>query len=356
MPIMSEEAKLNPRLLRQFIYGRGKSKKTTWAVRAAECGYNVLHIDGDDGGHILWQDDDTKKLPSGKPDGIISKTAWSRVTTVNVVDTFDRAVFAAFLAHFCRNGNSFLWDEQNKQIAYGSVCDPNHSHIMFNPSSLTPNDVIIVDSWTALSASTFLQFAKENDIDMSEADKVEWPGFGFQGRFLDFVLGRLKAFNCHVIIIGHETVYEKYGKKPGEEKASLISQTTQPISCSGPHAKKLDGVFSDVLYFEKQSDVAFYINTGGDKTRLGGSRHFPGAQFRFADLPISKFFEKANSSPAVDTEPSGWKFYPAGEKPALAGASGMAPPKASKVITPQNGAEVKLPNGGGLMARLKAGG
>lgn len=346
MPVMSDKSAQESRLLRMFLYGKGKTKKTTWACKAAELGYNVLHIDGDDGAHVLWQE------------GIINHDAWGKITTVNVVDTLDRAVFASFMARFCKDGNEFIWDEQKKQIAFASVADPNHSHISFCPSLLTPNDIIITDSWTMLSASSMLSYAKEQNIDLSEADKTEWGGYGFQNRFLDFVIRQLKALPCHVIVIGHATTYEKYSNKDLDPtgKARIISQTVQPISSTGPHAQKLDGSFSDVLYFSKISDTAYYINTGGSKDRVGGSRHFDGAEYPWRDFSIAKFFAAANSIPAQNSPPTGWQFFEAGEKPVnlIVPAKPVLVKSAAVPITPQVGAAVKM--GGGFLDRLKKSG
>lgn len=304
MPYASEPTK--PGLIRGLAYGKGKSKKTWWALRAAEMGYNVILLDGDDGSDIQRQ------LPL---------EARKRILIVDVVDTQKRAVFAVFMALFCRNASKFVWDENTKQITMG-LRDTSHTFIEFEPSKLTANDVVIIDSWTALSDSTQLQFALEQQIDMSDADKVDWDGFGYQGRFLDFVLGSIHSMPCHVIVIGHSYTYEKY-RGQGKDRV-LISSTVQPMSASGPHGGKLSRHFSDILFFEKLSESKFTISTGGGKDMVSGSRVMAPAVYDWQAFGPEKLFE------AVDAKPTseacvGAVLIPAGTEQVLPSKQTSAP-------------------------------
>src|SRR5688572_11841464 len=114
-------------LIRSLIYGKAKAKKTWWACRAASLGYNVVLLDGDDGSHIVRQ------LPL---------EARKRILIVDLVNTQTRAVFAEFMVQFCKPGNSFYWDEQEKKPVIG-LKNPEHSFIHFKPSKFTSNDVLV---------------------------------------------------------------------------------------------------------------------------------------------------------------------------------------------------------------------
>jgi len=332
------------RLGRILLYGKGKTKKTTWAVKAAEAGFNVFHIDGDDGAHILYQP------------GILSEEARKRVLTINVVDTFERAVFASFMARFCKAGTTgFTWDEQDKQIVLG-LRNSEHTFVKIEPPKFTSNDVVIIDSWTRLAASTLFQFAKEHSIDLADAAKVEWDGYGFQGRFLDFVLKSLSAFPCHVIVIGHATVYEKRSK----DQKTILSQTTQPISSTGPHGAKLADFFSDVFFFEKMSDTAYYIRTSGSQDRMGGSRHFDAGHLKMEEFPISKLFEKLGSTPS-GAKNLGAEFIPKGVIQEVAQVKPIALGSKQTISSLGNGAakaevvpaKPAIVSSGGLASRIK---
>lgn len=270
---------------RTFLYGPDKTKKTWWAARAAVDGFNVVLIDGDDGSSII------KQLPI---------EARRRILVVDVVNTPSINTFARFMATFMR-GEPFLWDEQAKiSLRANGTRNQNNSYIYFNISKLTMNDVIVLDSWTALAASLLLEWAKENDIDLTAVEKEgdQFSLMGYQSRFLDFILTKLKTFPCHVIAIGHETVYEKYQGQGKERK--MVEQRTQPFSSTGPHAKKIGAHFSNILRFKKFSDVAFKIDAGGDATTMGGCRQLEPKIYDWKDISPGTIFNAVGSKPTYE--------------------------------------------------------
>lgn len=278
MPMADDASK--KKLVRTLIWGRDKVKKTWWACRSAEAGYNVILIDGDDGSAI------TKKLPL---------EAQKKILVVDAVND-TKAVFARFMATFIRPGQEFLWDEQGKvSITVNTKRNPLHSHIYFKPTLLTPNDVVIIDSWTALAASTQLQYATEQNIDLTAIEKEgdQFALLGFQSRFLDYCLNNLHALPCHVIVVGHETVYEKWEGKGKDRK--MISSQIQPISSTGPQGMKLGKHFNDVLHFTKLSDLAYRIDAGGTLDRSGGSRTLEPKKYDWKDVTPQLLFDAAGS-------------------------------------------------------------
>lgn len=267
---------------RTFLYGPDKTKKTWWACRAAEDGYNVVLIDGDDGSSIIKQ---------------LSMEARKRILIVDVVNTAKHNAFARFTATFMK-GEPFIWDEQAKvSLKPSHTLNKEHSHIYFDITKMTMNEVCIGDSWTALAQSLLLEWAKENSVDLTEVEKEgdQFALMGYQSRFLDYVLSKMKTFPSHFIWIGHETVYEKWEGKGKDRK--MVEQRTQPFSSTGPHAKKIGAHFSNVLRFKKFSDVAFKIDAGGDASTMGGARQLAPKLYDWKEISPQTIFGSIGSKP-----------------------------------------------------------
>jgi hypothetical protein len=320
------------RLLRTLVYGLPKTRKTAWSLRCASAGFNVIYLEGDDQGGLA-----INQIPAKDH---------HRVQIIPLAMTNDRTVFAPFMAQFLRPNATFTWDEQAKQSkAFGH--DPTHGHYRIAPKLLTPNDVLVIDGWKALSESSMFQFAQENEIDLSDAEKVDWDGYNYQGNFLNWVLARLHSLECHVIVIGHATIYEKWDRRD-KKNPTLIEQRIQLVSSSGPHAKKLASEFTDVLYFTRISSETVKIDTGGDKDRDGGSRLFPPAKYDWNDFGPEKFFEKLAWKPTGEPCKAVQWFAPGEEVPM--GLLGTSVQRAT-TATPQ--AAPVIANEGGLAARLQ---
>ena len=296
MPTANEYLKA-PLLLRDLIYGHPKTRKTYWALCAAYANMNVVLFDGDDGAHIV---------------NLIEPEFRDRITVLDLRDTVNNPVFAKFVVRLLNDQSPFIWDENEKR----TTANPNteHYNMFVNPQALTANTVLIFDSWTALNQSVILNYAREQSIDLSDAEKTDWDGYGFQSRLLNLILSKLKTLNCHVIVVAHETTYEKRdtsGKK-------IISQKIQPVSSSGPHAQTLGMHFSDMLRFEWIAKGNLKINAYAAKDEQGGSRLIKPDSYKFDDLPFSKLLEAANALPEeYEPQDAFISFTPGQEVPKL---------------------------------------
>ena len=127
-----------PPLARLLLYGPGKTKKTWWAARAAEAGFNVHLLDGDKNPGILR---------------MISKEAQARINLIDISDATVAPVMYNFVTKLLR-GTPFLWDEQEKEVRLTTVTkslqDDRHFY-WIDPRNLNWRDVLVIDSWTALS-------------------------------------------------------------------------------------------------------------------------------------------------------------------------------------------------------------
>lgn len=299
-------------LLRTLIYGPSKARKTTWVLKAAAAGYNVILFDGDDGAHVLKTQ--------------TTEAMRERIHILDVVDLLDRAVFSPFLAKLFREF-TIVWDETAKDTRMTRMVQPDHAHYRIDLRKLTSNDILVIDSWTALATSTGWEFADKKEIDVTEITKNQdmmWPGFEYQGRILDFFLKVIHAIPCHVVVIAHSTVYEKWDRRD-KRNPKLEWVKTIPVSSSGPQGMKLAKNFSDVLYFDRLSDVRPIINTGGSQDRDGGSRFLPPKTYNWSDrvdadqkdqeLSLAGLLQWAGFRPNPEQKCEGMVWFPPGVNP-----------------------------------------
>lgn len=265
MPQLDESLASELRL-RLIAYGPGKSRKTWWAGTAAEAGFNVILLDGEQGAGILKN---------------IAPEARKRIYRIDLQDTRTRDVMAETLVYFCKL-NSTFFDEVKRQ----RVSVANENCIQFDWSRLDGNTVVVVDSYSALVWSLVLRYCRENSIDLSAAEKTEWEGYRWCGQLATWILTQLSQLPCHLIVIGHQEVYEK--RKDGVVEWAR----TQMKSVSGPHAMQLAKMFDDVLYFSIQGQTT-YIDARPAADRDGGGRYLPPKRYTFDELKFANLCKEA---------------------------------------------------------------
>ncbi len=310
MPPLDHQLKENkPFLLRELLYGPPKTKKTWWACKAAEAGFNVILLDCDDGAHILSQ---------------IAPEARHRIANINIVDTLTDPVACKFTT-LALAGRIFLWDEQDKdRVIMPANRNMEHSFYYINANKLTRNDILVVDSWTKLVKSLAWRWYKENGIDITsgeQAKSTNWDGYRWSGEMASWMVRQLKALPCHVMVIGHKSVYEKYKNEVinGKKVSSVEWQRTQIVSTSGPHGMTIASDFSDILQFYLVGSI-FKIDTTPYADADGGSRLIPPKVWRWEEL---QFVDICNmvGIPVPDNAPPQEfaKWYDIGDKIDLGG-------------------------------------
>ena len=95
----------------------------------------------------------------------------SDIRIINCFDTINKSVFSDFVARLLRGDTVYWNDDDNKRA---SRVEPANNTFVLNASKLTANDVLVLDSWTAIVWSTTVNMADEKDIDLSDAAKLEW--------------------------------------------------------------------------------------------------------------------------------------------------------------------------------------
>jgi len=301
-----------------LIYGPSQSRKTLWAGKAAEAGFNVLYLDGDGNGTILRN---------------IAPEFQKNILYVNALDKIDNPVYWPFITRIFKSGK-FAWDEQEKTYrASPQACNPEHSHIVFDIKKLDKNVVLIVDSYTAMANSVRWNNAILHGIDLANVEKLDWDIYGPDGVSLNWWLPIVKTLPCHVIVIGHVVNAEKRSA----DGKTIISSRKQPISSSNAHSLVLSKYFTDVYDFSLAGSFT-RIDTKASEVKEGGSRFIPPDIYTFENGPKRLLFcdliDKAKiTSPGLkEWQSPAAIYYPAGVTPIIPGQN-QAAPKPSVITT-----------------------
>jgi len=253
--------------LRELLYGEPKTRKTWWAVAAAESGFNVLLFDGDDGAHIV------KKL---------SPAAQKRVRVVRCMDTAQHPLFIQVITRFMA-GETVVWDDTAGQLI-SALAKPKEDHVIWELklARATNTDVIITDSHTSLVTSLAWQYMMEQGQDVKDAKKQDWDAYAYAGRLVEWMHSCMHKVPCHYVHIAHEVIVDMTKKEPGglDPKTGKTIVNAVPtgeqykriVSSSKANAATLGRHFSDILWFHKVANKV-YIDTRAEEGREGGSRN-----------------------------------------------------------------------------------
>lgn len=306
MPPLTQAA-ADDKLLRLFLYGEEKTRKTWWALRAAELGFNVMVLDADNGMHVAVN------LP---------QHAQEKIAHIKIMDSFDRPTAVEFMTVFLK-GEPFIWSEATHNLLYSESDISNEKGTwIIDPRKLNEWDVLIPDSYSMIVQSASNSYAAKNNIDLSDADETEdRQGFyRWTGNLLNWMLSRLKSLKSHIIVIGHTNIAEKYREETqanGKKKRTLVWEKTLPKSSSGPHGLQVGQYFSDILYFTAVDGTMFKINTRKEVHRMGGSRIIPPNTYKWEELDFAKVCEYGKI-PLPTPEIGGsqaFRYFPPGENP-----------------------------------------
>lgn len=274
MPMLEENTQKPCRIM---LYGVTKARKTMWAGTAALAGFRCLVLDGDDGSHVLRQ------LPDA---------ARKRVAVLNMSDKAQGYEFLNALL-IMLEGRPFAYNETTKQIfSKVNLKYPGNWFVCDGFSQLTTNDVIIIDSWSALTTSMFYRYAASTDakVDMADIARFERDAYAWMQNSTKNVMASLHHLPCHIIVIAHEVVHEKY---IGEGKnRTLDFSRIQPAASSNNTSRLLGQHFSDIFRFTPKTMVETIISTGGRELVEGGSRVIAPATYKFDNYEEGKGVDK----------------------------------------------------------------
>jgi hypothetical protein len=301
------EVRSESAVARVLIYGDHKTKKTWWSLQAAAAGYNVLHLDGDYFGSSI-----VDAMP-------LSSEAKARIGIVNLVGNPGSPTFKNFMELVSRDTIAFAWDEQDKCRAL--VTKPEHTYWEFDFNQLTSDDVLVLDSWSALARNARYAYAMSHALNLADAEKDDWDGYGWEARFMDHVLDTLQRLPCHIIVIAHAKEYEKRDPNSGK----IMWAKTIPVSCSGNQGMIMGKDFGAVIHTYRQSSIQIMLQPVGTDSRMGGCRYacIPQKDVRWEDVTPQQIFGSV-SGPASGKQSDGFKWIARGAEPkkfAIAGRS-----------------------------------
>jgi hypothetical protein len=285
-----------------LIYGAAKTKKTWWAARIAELGFNVHFFAAEEGTQII------RMLPND-----IRKT-------INIIDLRDRpdmSVASIFLALVAKQ-KPFCWDDVDRiQRTTQGGCDPTHGHYWIDTSKLTTRDVIVVDTWTMVSASILLQAAMDKGIDLSDASRPEQDIYNYMWNFAVWLLKNICSLNCHIVVVSHQESFDKYRpkKNPKDKNEPQILQFSriQPVAHTRNFGMRMAASFDNVLYFYLIGDNV-RVSTEANSDRDAGSRVIGPGTFSWDDLQFKHICEANKIKVPFERQPSeAIKYYAPGE-------------------------------------------
>jgi len=262
---------------RIMLYGTTKTRKTMWAGTAAMAGFNCLFLDGDDGSHVLRQ------LPA---------EARKRCSILNISDSASGWEFLNAV-QIMLEGKDFALHEASKKL-YRKI-NPKETGSWFicdGFSKLTANDVVIIDSWSALTTSMFHRYAEKDgsDVDLSDVARFERDAYAWLQNSTRHIMASMHHLPCHIIIIAHEIVHEKY-RGEGRDRVLEFSRI-QPAASSNNTSRLLGQHFSDIFRFTAKSATETTIATGGRELIEGGSRVIPPGTYKFDNYEVRKDVDK----------------------------------------------------------------
>lgn len=284
MPI-ADELIAETHMLRVFIYGPAKMRKTWWALNAAEAGFRVLMFSGERGHGIVQR---------------LSPEARKRVYIIDAHDGALDGFFATSLVTAFRTGD-FGIHEKKRLVATPA----RGGFTRIDMREFGAVDVVVIDSYTAFAESLARRYAFENNIDLADASKPQWEGYRYCGMLASWFLTQLEAvLHCHYVVVGHQTQYEKYEKDPNDPKKQgpLEFSRQQPISTSNPHAMSISGKFDHVLHFGANNPQKVIIDTLGDADHDAGSRALPNGRYTWEELTFAELARRDGCT--MPTEPT----------------------------------------------------
>lgn len=258
------EAPAESKLVKLLLMGYSKAGKTHYAAEAAKGGFNLLWLDGDIAMTTL---------------AAMDKKIQERICLLDCRDGMDISRFCTLFKNMCEARGGFLWNDTDGRMVWDSddITTIAVWEIFF--TKLTPYDILVIDSWQALTRSTMRYFALNSGYDLCDMDREDNRNlYGNSGLRATWFLNMIRALNCHVIVTAIPEMYEKLRRPPGiigaiKEKHMILEWTKEiPKSTSKNHGLTVAQFFTDILWIEPSLDGGRYIDGRPDISKEVGGR------------------------------------------------------------------------------------
>lgn len=277
----------NLTLAKLLLIGDGKLGKTFYAASAAKAGFNILYLDGDVG---------AQTIASMVSSGALTQEEAARIYLLNVGDTIAGGIrdtkFVEFMNEFSSTSR-LRWDDTAQEIATrkstGEIWE-------ITPAKMGPNDILVIDSWTAYTESVMLWCGRANHVDIGNAQTIEMrPVYLGGGLKSTEMLQVIRSCPCNVIVIAHPDEFQHTTTKEGvnkgqvKEKDQIVDWTKMiPKTTSKPQGLQMSKYFTDVAWMElSPSGTERRLNFKPKNDRVCGGHFFDSKsvdEYSFANL------------------------------------------------------------------------
>lgn len=275
---------------RVLCYAKPMMRKTTWALKAAEAGFNVIYFDFEGQIQVANQ---------------LSPEARGRIFRVNCATnakTF--ANCGLFMVLRAMAGERMLYDEEARVFVPATRVEADKTYVSIDLTKATYRDIVCTDSWTAMVE--VMQMIAQGNVDPANVSKLEWDDIAKNRHAMDLFVANMKKLRTHFLVTGHVETYAKRKKDvAANEKPEIAIESVriQPVSVSRPHGEVMAKGFTDVLRFTKRSETTgVMITTKGDDDTDGGSRSMPPAVYKFEELNFTNFVPKSHAEAVAQNE------------------------------------------------------
>ena len=261
---------------RIMIYGAPGTRKTWWALNAAQFGFHVILADLDGKFQIARQ---------------LDAATQSRIYHLDMRPTGDYKLSGAATLAMAAQGSAVYFDEEAREFVPANkiVADRTYTKLHLQAGGLST--VLVIDSWAA-----FIQQIAAINVPVRDAttvSKLEWDDYQKVRLAADLFIANLKRLNCHLIVTGHDETYAR--KRPdADSKAPLKDQIeavrVQPSSITRAHGETMARMFNDVLHFEIPSTmVGTMIDTAGSENFDALTQSVKPGRYKWDNLQFDQF-------------------------------------------------------------------
>ena len=265
-------------LPKMLVYGKAKTRKTLFCGMLARQGYNVIFLSGEPNMSIL------QAVPA---------ELHERIHIVQVMD--NNALRAArYLRAISKVTQRDKLEVNEDTAAIAGIKDttnPETPIVTLNPNQLTSNDVLVVDSMTALIQSINVDFCKRYSLNDVSESKDKFAVFGETGAKLRHLVPALLQLPCPVVVIGHEQL------NIDDTKVHLPS--VQPLTTSSTQGGTIASMFNQVIHFEVTNGGETKMVTATNKELITGGTLLPPGNYDFKSFPWDKVLKKRDFVPTT---------------------------------------------------------